>query len=194
MSGAKEISLMSSLEFVSAYAKASAKGHLYGSENNGKEPILFGPISGAQKELLTAEADKLKKEIGNDSSSNVRDIIAEWQDSGEVKAKLEEVVKGNPEDYEAWYWIAVACQRDLADNAGAREALMKIVSAIHDPAQPVWLMGWTYVRLGQIDLAEGKIKDAETHFKRALIYQEDGSNFSDKAKAGLKTLGISPAD
>ncbi len=115
-------------------------------------------------------------------------ILNEWNlhDVRETREQLESLVRNNPKNYVAWYWIAVASHRDLDDSKRAKEALSKIIKA--RPKQPTWLMPWAYFRLGMVANSEGQTSEAIKLFNKVLLFKDDGSGFYYAAQDELSKL------
>lgn len=115
-------------------------------------------------------------------------ILNEWNlhDVRQTREQLESLVRNNPKNYVAWYWIAVASHRDLDDSKRAKEALSKIIKA--QPKQPTWLMPWAYFRLGMVANSEGQTSEAIKLFNKVLLFKDDGSGFYYAAQDELSKL------
>ena len=123
-----------------------------------------------------------------DDKKTLETILSEWSlhDVRQTREQLENLVKNNPKNYVAWYWIAVASHRDLDDSTRAKAALSKIIKA--QPKQPTWLMPWAYFRLGMVANSEGQTSEAIKLFNKVLLFKDDGSGFYYAAQDELSKL------
>lgn len=123
-----------------------------------------------------------------DDKKTLETILSEWNlhDVRQTREQLESLVRNNPKNYVAWYWIAVASHRDLDDSKRAKEALSKIIKA--QPKQPTWLMPWAYFRLGMVANSEGQTDKAIKLFNKVLLFKDDGSRFYYAAQDELSKL------
>lgn len=183
MNSSAEFGLYTSLEFVGAGSEVTAKGHRYGSENSSAREFLLGNPGVELEKDLEISNKALVQKLG--ATTKLQEILDAWRDGNVARRQLERIVRDDPKNYEAWYWIGVASIRDLSEPARAREALNKILQASPAPEEPGWILPWSHFRMGEVEEAENGISAAIVQYKIALKHPEQGSQFLKQVKASL---------
>jgi tetratricopeptide (TPR) repeat protein len=151
-------------------------------------PVFSVVLKHKNTSLSTSTSKKFLVVNTQDDEKTLETLLNEWNlhDVKWTREQLEILVRKNPKNYVAWYWIAVASHRDLDDSKRAKEALVRIIKA--KPKQPTWLMPWSYFRLGMVASSEGHKDKAIKLFHKVLLFRDDSSGFYYAAQDELSKL------